>query len=67
MLWMVIFHPDFEPEYRALDEAVRIDLLAHLQVLERFGPRLGRPLVDTLAGSRVANLKEVRFRSEDGV
>jgi hypothetical protein len=29
------------------------------------GPSLGRPLVDTLTGSRIANLKELRPRRND--
>lgn len=67
MAWGVFFHPEFEPEFLVLPEAVRSDLLAHLVLLERFGPRLGRPTVDTLAGSRLTNLKELRFRSRGGV
>ena len=36
-------------------------------MLERFGPQLGRPRVDTLKGSRHANMKELRFDAADGV
>jgi hypothetical protein len=36
-------------------------------VLEQFGPNLGRPHVDTLAGSRHANMKELRFDANRGV
>lgn len=43
------------------------ELLAHALLLERFGPQLGRPRVDTLKGSRHANMKELRFDAEDGV
>ena len=32
-------------------------------VLERVGPGLGRPRVDTLKGSRYTNLKELRVQS----
>ena len=42
-------------------------LLAHAALLEQFGPTLGRPTVDTLKGSKVANLKELRFSAENGV
>ena len=31
-------------------------------MLAEYGPTLGRPLVDTLAGSKLANLKELRPR-----
>ena len=43
------------------------ELLAQGKVLEQFGPTLGRPHVDTLKGSRHANMKELRFGTEDGV
>ncbi len=36
-------------------------------MLTEFGPQLGRPHVDTLAGSEHANMKELRFDAEDGV
>ena len=32
-----------------------------------FGPQLGRPHVDTLKGSKHANMKELRFDAADGV
>lgn len=65
--WTVELHPDFDPEFERLDEAVQDELLAHLKLLEQFGPRLGRPRVDTLSGSRHANMKELRFYAADGV
>jgi hypothetical protein len=66
MPWTVRFHFDFEPEMAELSEGVRIELLAHLRVLERFGPDLGRPSVDTLNGSRHVNMKELRFKRGQG-
>jgi hypothetical protein len=36
-------------------------------VIERFGPQAGRPRVDTLKGSKNANMKELRFDAGDGV
>ena len=35
-------------------------------LLAQFGPQLGRPRVDTLNGSRHANMKELRFDATDG-
>ena len=43
------------------------ELRAHALLLEQFGPQLGRPRVDTLKGSRYANMKELRFDAADGV
>lgn len=35
-----------------------------LELLKEYGPLLGRPYVDTLKGSEIANLKELRFAFE---
>ena len=55
------------PEYNQLAEDVQDELLAVIAVLEQTGPQLGRPRVDTLNGSRHANMKELRFDAADGV
>ena len=67
MSWEVLFHDDFEPEFDALAQSVQDELLAHARLLEEFGPSLGRPNVDTLKGSRHDNMKELRFKADDGV
>ena len=67
MPWTVLFHGAFEPEFDRLAADVQDELLAHAKVLEQFGPRLGRPRVDTLKGSRHPNMKELRFDAADGV
>jgi len=67
MAWVVLLPPGFEAEFAALDEDVQDDLLAKTGWLEIDGPKLGRPHVDTLHGSRHANMKELRFRSASGV
>ena len=66
MFWTVVFHPDFESEFEALNSAVQDELLASAMALRQKGPTLGRPLVDTLKGSKFANMKELRFSAEDG-
>lgn len=67
MAWDVQFHEAFEPEFDGLPEAVQDELLAHARLLEKFGPTLGRPHVDTLKGSTHKNLKELRFGANNGV
>ena len=62
MPWTVLFHPDFEAEFRELPEAIQDELLARLGLLRQFGPTLGRPNIDTLDGSSFPNMKELRFR-----
>jgi hypothetical protein len=37
---------------------------AAVDVLAEYGPTLGRPLVDTLVGSKLANLKELRSQAD---
>ena len=43
-----------------------MEILALARLLQQFGPLLGRPRVDTLNGSRHANMKELRFSAADG-
>lgn len=65
--WIVTFHDDFEPEVDELPVEVQDELYARAKVLETFGPELGRPQVDTLTGSKHANMKELRFDADNGV
>ena len=67
MKWEVSFHDEFDPEFDVLSAAVQDEILAHAKLLEQFGPQLSRPRVDTLNGSRHANMKELRFDAADGV
>ena len=64
--WTVEIGDEFEPEFNELHEDVRTEVLALSRVLQQFGPQLGRPRVDTLNGSRHANMKELRFSAVDG-
>lgn len=54
------FHAECEKWADGLDHADAVALLAAIRVLRDHGPALGRPLVDTVVGSRHANLKELR-------
>ena len=67
MVWIVELAPEFEPELLAMTAEVRTELLAQARVIERFGPTTGRPRVDTLNGSKHANMKELRFDAGGGV
>ena len=66
MPWEVRFDEAFEREFDQLPESVQDELLARAKVLAQFGPQLGRPQADTLEGSRYPNMKELRFKCEDG-
>lgn len=50
-----------------MHRSVQDELLANIGLLERLGPQLGRPRVDTLNGSDHANMKELRFDAAGGV
>jgi hypothetical protein len=65
--WIVEIGDEFEPEFFELHEDVQTELLAMARLLQTLGPQLGRPRVDTLNGSRHANMKELRFDAADGV
>ncbi len=67
MPWTVSFSEEFEPEFDELPQEVQDAILARALLLEREGPSLGRPHVDTLTGSRHANMKELRCNAADGV
>jgi hypothetical protein len=66
MEWSVEFSDAFAAEFAALAAAVQDELLAQAKLIERFGPGLGRPRVDTLKGARHANMKELRFAAAGG-
>ncbi len=65
--WNVNLHEAFESEFDELRPAVQEEIFALAAVLKVFGPQLGRPRVDTLKGSKYPNMKELRFKSDDGV
>jgi hypothetical protein len=66
-MWTVRFGVEFDAEFQGLSAAVQVELLAQAELVKQFGPQLGRPRVDTLKGSKHANMKELRFDADDGV
>ncbi len=58
--WSVLLHPEVEAWMRTLDEKTTAGVLAAVDALGEYGPTLKRPLSDTLSGSAVKNLKELR-------
>jgi hypothetical protein len=58
--WHVDFHPICEEWANTLQQTDAEALLAAIRVLRDEGPTLGRPLVDTIHGSRHRNMKELR-------
>lgn len=66
MNWTILFHDEFELEFEALDDDVQDGLLDTAKAVQLAGPKAGRPHVDTLAKSKHANMKELRFTAHDG-
>lgn len=58
--WKVEFHPACARWAERLDQPDAEALLAAVRILRDQGPILGRPLVDTVKGSRHSNMKELR-------
>jgi hypothetical protein len=61
--WRLLFHPEFGDEFRELPNEAKIAIGVVFDLLREFGPRLGRPQVDTLKGSRHTNMKEIRVQT----
>lgn len=62
MAWGVEVSDEFREWYLSLGGGARSAVAAAVDALEMAGPDLGRPLVDTLNGSRYRNLKELRVQ-----
>lgn len=62
MAWKIEVSDEFTRWYRALSEDEIESVNFSVDLLEQSGPMLGRPHVDTLKGSRIANLKELRVQ-----
>jgi hypothetical protein len=58
--WKVLFDEEFQAEFDTYDEVVQDKILVRAGLLRQFGPNLPRPYADTLAGSKFANMKELR-------
>lgn len=54
----------FDLWWEECDESLQDAIAAHVGLLEEVGPILGRPYADTLRGSAIANLKELRVQHQ---
>lgn len=60
MAWEVEYTDEFGAWWETLSEAEQRAAIPAVGMLEEEGPALGRPLADTVAGSRHPNMKELR-------
>jgi hypothetical protein len=64
MEWVVLFDEEFAGWLDTLDAGLRTRIAGHVELLERFGPNLGRPRVDSVKGSAFSNMRELRVQYE---
>ncbi len=62
LAWDVILVDEVAEWAAALSAGDRVRLAAAVDMLETYGPSLGRPTVDRIKGSTIHNLKELRPR-----
>lgn len=63
-MWQVIFTDEFDDWFLSLETDEQNSILHSVNVLAIKGPMLGRPYVDTLKGTTVSNLKELRVQHQ---
>lgn len=61
--WDVYLVDEVRDWIDGLDPATHARVVQTIDLLAEVGPGLGRPLVDTIHGSSIANLKELRHGS----
>ena len=59
----IVISKEFEDWFKDIDAIAKKDIFASIELLKMFGFSLGRPHVDTLKGSNLKNIKELRVRS----
>jgi hypothetical protein len=62
-MWHIDATEEYLEWFREQEPGVQDAVLSKILLLEAFGPQLGRPHADTLKGSKVKNLKELRART----
>lgn len=66
-MWEVATTVEFDGWFSDLGEDAQAEVIAKVELLKLFGPRLSRPHADTLNGSKHANMKELRADTADQV
>jgi hypothetical protein len=64
--WKVSFHDEFDPEFDAFSQEVKDELLSSALAVKQLGPQADRPLVGTLENPKHPNMKELRFKANNG-
>jgi hypothetical protein len=61
-MWKVYRTDEFKEWFDNLDFEAKEPILKDIIILSNYGPSLSRPYVDTLKGSKLNNLKELRTK-----
>jgi hypothetical protein len=59
-MWDIVYSSDFEQWVFKLDDDSAKGIFRSIGILKGIGPTLGRPHVDSIHGSALSNLKELR-------
>ena len=62
-MWTILNRPLFVDWFKTLDSKDKVNVRASIGLLQERGPTLPRPYADTLEGSKISNLKELRVQS----
>jgi len=62
--WLVEITDEYFDWFDSLDPGLQEAVRSDIEILERMGPSLGRPYVDSIKGSRHPNMKELRTMHE---
>lgn len=66
-MWKVIQTEEFNNWFCDLRTNTQNKIVSQIKVIHELGPGLGRPLIDTIKGSKLKNLKELRLNVEGQV
>ncbi|XDD45253.1 type II toxin-antitoxin system RelE/ParE family toxin [Leptospira sp. WS39.C2] len=61
-MWEIESTEEFDNWLQKLDLNTKEEILAHFYLLRQKGPLLGRPFADSIQGSKIKNLKELRVQ-----
>jgi len=66
-MWNVLATEEYLTWFSSLSEYDKEEINFKTHLLEEFGPNLSRPHADTLKGSKIKNLKELRAKTDEHV
>jgi hypothetical protein len=64
-MWKIKQTEEFQEWFDGCHKKLQLDIVEHVEILRQMGPQLGRPHADTIKGSSLTNLKELRLNSRE--